>query len=483
MTACREPDEAFRYLRLRLMQKQNRRHMRCVRSFSIPRSVPRSRSALPTRHRRRHVSATMRERLQRVRSACSTFHPRRFEAVGRLSHEGRAAGGQEKAHKSISRCSRAQASRRSVARARAGLPTKGRRSRCVFVRDSLNALPTAFIRRAGLPSAQRLDEVKAGIADDPLAGKTSSTAAPCPRARIFAMFYIRERRLWLLIKTAGHRAVRMSTNRPVPISSERPRASRSAAQLIEAKWNSHIPFAVPAAPETAVAPRLGLRARVAAGTLTALALSRVDGELRARGADRRRDCITGLGCMERRARAPCGDRAAGSLRSRSTRESRAGRSGFRTQILPVEPDRNHGRACLLRWRRSVLGALLAAAALWGDGDRIHWAAVRWGLIAFSRAGTSPISQPGRGSHPDHNLYEVFGSSASSRRDYLYYEGRYGRGRSALRDVSSWPQWDSCVVQVRSRRARNSAVVGASIVVDENPCPRTSSATARFRLLP
>jgi cytochrome c biogenesis protein len=109
----------------------------------------------------------------------------------------------------------------------------------LFVRDSLNAVSDSF--HFGAPvylQLNRYEEVKAsGLQMTRSPGKNIVYGGSLLLVLgIFTMFYIRERRLWLLVQPAsGAVLFAMSTNRPSPeFEREVARHRETLGQLIEA---------------------------------------------------------------------------------------------------------------------------------------------------------------------------------------------------------------------------------------------------------
>jgi cytochrome c biogenesis protein len=126
-----------------------------------------------------------------------------------------------------------------LARSRAGLAAAPPdESTAFFVRDSLNAVSDSF--QFGAPvylQLNRYEEVKAsGFQLTRSPGKSIVyTGSLLLVLGVFAMFYIRERRLWLLVKpTPGAVLFAMSTNRPSPeFEREAARHREAVARLSE----------------------------------------------------------------------------------------------------------------------------------------------------------------------------------------------------------------------------------------------------------
>jgi cytochrome c biogenesis protein len=108
----------------------------------------------------------------------------------------------------------------------------------LFVRDSLNAMSDSF--HFGAPvylQLNRYEEVKAsGLQMTKSPGKNIVYGGSLLLVLgVFAMFYVRERRLWMLVKPAsGTVLFAMSTNRPgVEFETEVARHRRELGKLIE----------------------------------------------------------------------------------------------------------------------------------------------------------------------------------------------------------------------------------------------------------
>jgi cytochrome c biogenesis protein len=188
------------------------------------------------------VSATMRERLaESAERVLELFTRGGFESVADFLGKAVPQAEQEKAAQIYLKVLEGAAFEAlQLSRVSAGRPAAVPDERtALFVRDSLNAVSDSF--HLGAPVYLQLnayEEVKAsGLQMTRSPGKNIVYGGSLLLVLgIFAMFYIRERRLWLLVKpAAGSVLFAMSTNRPSPeFEREAARHREALAQLIEA---------------------------------------------------------------------------------------------------------------------------------------------------------------------------------------------------------------------------------------------------------
>jgi cytochrome c biogenesis protein len=212
MTGMREaPGDAFRYLRLPLDDGAS------LDEFARLRDAVFNKSSYPEVGRRFAMTAakadalseTMRTRLQETAErVLETFSQRGFQSVADFLEKAVPDDEREKAAEIYVRVLQGAAWEAwMLARERAGLkrmeadPAQAR-----FVQDSLNSMSDAFFY--GVPIYMQMsgfDEIKASVFQ-----LTRSPGKPIVYLGcallvlgIFAMFYLRERRLWLLVKPGG----------------------------------------------------------------------------------------------------------------------------------------------------------------------------------------------------------------------------------------------------------------------------------------
>jgi cytochrome c biogenesis protein len=244
MTGVRtNPNEPFRYLRLPLDGDGKLDGHMALRAALL--DTP-GRAELAQRFAKSAtggdgVSATMRERLaESAERVLDLFTRGGFEAVADFLGKAVPPAEQEKAAQIYLKVLEgAGLEALQLSRARSGLaPLAIDETAAAFVRDSLNALSDSF--QYGAPVYLQLnsyDEVKAsGLQMTRSPGKNIVYGGSLFLVLgIFAMFYIRERRLWLLLKpAAGTVLFAMSTNRPGPDFEREVALHRQAlAHLIE----------------------------------------------------------------------------------------------------------------------------------------------------------------------------------------------------------------------------------------------------------
>jgi cytochrome c biogenesis protein len=236
------PSEAFRYMRLPLDEEGR------LDGHMALRAVLFDAQARPEVGRRfaqkavtgEGVSETMRERLaESAQRVLDLFARGGFEAVADFLEKAVPQAEQEKAAQIYLKVLEGAAFEAlQLARSRARVePATADEAAAGFVRDSLNAISDSF--HYGAPVYLQLnqyDEVKAsGLQITRSPGKNIVYLGSLLLVLgVFAMFYVRERRLWLLVKPAGPVLFAMSTKRPSPEFEREAAAHRAAlAQLIE----------------------------------------------------------------------------------------------------------------------------------------------------------------------------------------------------------------------------------------------------------
>jgi cytochrome c biogenesis protein len=246
MTGVRStPNESFRYLRLPLDAEggiEGHMAMRAMLFDPVARAEIARRFALSATAAD-GVGETMRERLaESAERVLELFTRGGFEAVADFLGKAVPPGEQEKAAQvylkvlegagfEAWRLSRINAGRSPAVPDEAG---------ALFVRDSLNAVSDSFHFAAPVYlQLNRFEEVKAsGLQMTRSPGKSIVYGGSLLLVLgIFAMFYVRERRLWLLVKpAAGTVLFAMSTNRPsAEFEREAALHRRALAQLVEEK--------------------------------------------------------------------------------------------------------------------------------------------------------------------------------------------------------------------------------------------------------
>jgi cytochrome c biogenesis protein len=217
------PNEAFRYLRIPVDADGGiEGHMR-LRAVLFDAA---SRSEIARRFARSaggsdSVSGTLRERLaESAERVLQLFADGGFDAVADFLAKAVPQGEQEKAAEIYLKVLEgASYEALQLARIRASLPPAPTdASLALFVRDSLNAISDSF--HFGSPvylQLNRYEEVKAsGLQLTRAPGQNIVYGGSLLLVLgIFAMFYVRERRLWVLVKPAtGETLYAISTNRP-----------------------------------------------------------------------------------------------------------------------------------------------------------------------------------------------------------------------------------------------------------------------------
>jgi cytochrome c biogenesis protein len=215
------PNEQFRYLRLPLDEEARiDGHMR-LRAALLDEGL---RPEIARRFAQNaasggSVSETMRGRLaESAERVLQLFATRGFEAVADFLDKAVPRAEQEKAADVYLKVLEGTALEAlAIVRNRAGLPpAEIDEERMRFVRDSLNAISDSFL--FGAPVYLQLnqyEEVKAtGLQLTRSPGKNIVYLGSLLLVLgVFAMFYIHERRLWLLVKPAGKVLLAMSGNR------------------------------------------------------------------------------------------------------------------------------------------------------------------------------------------------------------------------------------------------------------------------------
>lgn len=204
------PNESFRYLRIPLDDEGRIQSHFALRALLFD---ERSRRDIAQRFARNaasgpEVSATMRDRLaESAERVLELFSRRGFEAVADFLDKAVPKGDQEKAAGIYLRVLEGAAFEAlSLARARAGLaPPDADDAAMRFVRDSLNAISDSF--HYGSPvylQLNQFEEVKAsGLQLTRSPGKNVVYSGSLLLVLgVFALFYVRERRIWLLVKPA-----------------------------------------------------------------------------------------------------------------------------------------------------------------------------------------------------------------------------------------------------------------------------------------
>jgi len=246
MTGVRSaPNETFRYLRLPLDAEGGIEAHMSVRAMLFDR-VARTElarrfalSATPGDG----ISETMRERLaESAERVLELFTRGGFEAVADFLGKAVPPAEQEKAAQVYLKVLEGVGFEAvQLSRVKAGRPRAAPdEASAQFVRDSLNAVSDSF--HFGAPvylQLNRYEEIKAsGLQMTRSPGKSIVYGGSLLLVLgVFAMFYVRERRLWLLVKpAAGAVLFAMSTNRPSPeFEREAALHRRALSQLIEDK--------------------------------------------------------------------------------------------------------------------------------------------------------------------------------------------------------------------------------------------------------
>jgi cytochrome c biogenesis protein len=238
------PNEPFRYLRLPLDPDGSLQGHMSLRAILFDPAV---RPEIAQRFaqnaaRGESVNETMRERLaESAERVLDLFTRGGFEAVADFLGKAVPENEQEKAAQVYLKVLEGAAFEAlQVSRSRAKLaPVVPDEAIAVFVRDSLNAMSDSF--HFGSPvylQLNRYEEVKAsGLQITRSPGKNIVYGGSLLLVLgVFAMFYVRERRMWLLLKpAAGAVLFAMSTNRPSPEFEREVALHRAAfAQLVEA---------------------------------------------------------------------------------------------------------------------------------------------------------------------------------------------------------------------------------------------------------
>lgn len=238
------PNEAFKYLRLPLDAEGTIEGHMAMRAVLFN---PAARADIARRFAQEAaagdgVSATMRERLaESAERVLELFSRGGFETVADFLGKAVPQAEQEKAAQVYLKVLEGAAFQAlQLARTQAGrAPAPSDEATGIFVRDSLNAVSDSF--HFGAPvylQLNRYDEVKAsGLQMTRSPGKNIVYGGSLLLVLgVFAMFYIRERRLWLLVQpAAGAVLFAMSTNRASPeFEREAARHREALAQLIEA---------------------------------------------------------------------------------------------------------------------------------------------------------------------------------------------------------------------------------------------------------
>lgn len=244
MTGVRAtPNEAFRYLRLPLDADGSIEGHMALRAVLFDSAA---RAQIAQRFARSaaagdSVSATMRERLaESAERVLELFTRGGFEAVADFLGKAVPQAEQEKAAQVYLKVLEGagfeafQLTRENAKRP----PATPDDATAQFVRDSLNAVSDSF--HFGAPvylQLNRYEEVKAsGLQVTRSPGKNIVYGGSLLLVLgVFAMFYVRERRLWLLVQpAAGAVLFAMSTNRPSPeFEREAALHRETLAQLIE----------------------------------------------------------------------------------------------------------------------------------------------------------------------------------------------------------------------------------------------------------
>ena len=245
MTGVRaSPNEAFRYLRLPLDAEGGIEGHMAMRAALFD---PASRTQIAQRFARGavagdSVSATMRERLaESAERVLELFTRGGFEAVADFLGKAVPQADQEKAaqvYLKVLEGAGFEAFHLARANARQP-PAAADDASAQFVRDSLNAVSDSF--HFGAPvylQLNRYEEIKASgfqMTRSPGQGIVYGGSLLLVLG-VFAMFYVRERRLWLLVQpAAGAVLFAMSTNRPSPeFEREAAHHRQALTQLIEA---------------------------------------------------------------------------------------------------------------------------------------------------------------------------------------------------------------------------------------------------------
>jgi cytochrome c biogenesis protein len=238
------PNESFRYLRIPLDREGSIHGYMSLRALLFDAAVrPEiARRFAQSAARGEAVNETMRERLaESAERVLDLFTRGGFEAVADFLGKAVPENEQEKAAQVYLKVLEGAAFEAlQVVRSTAKLPPiVPDEATAFFVRDSLNAVSDSF--HFGSPvylQLNRYEEVKAsGLQMTRSPGKNIVYGGSLLLVvGVFAMFYVRERRMWLLVKpTAGAVLFAMSTNRPSPEFEREVALHRAAfAQLIEA---------------------------------------------------------------------------------------------------------------------------------------------------------------------------------------------------------------------------------------------------------
>jgi cytochrome c biogenesis protein len=246
MTGVRSaPNETFRYLRLPLDAEGGIEGHMAMRATLFD---PAARTEIARRFAQSAtaadgVSETMRERLaESAERVLELFTRGGFEAVADFLGKAVPSAEQEKAAQVYLKVLEgAGFEAMQISRANAGRPRAAPdEASAQFVRDSLNAVSDSF--HFGAPvylQLNRYEEIKAsGLQMTRSPGKSIVYGGSLLLVLgIFAMFYVRERRLWLLLKpAAGAVLFAMSTNRPsAEFEREAALHRQTLSQLIEDK--------------------------------------------------------------------------------------------------------------------------------------------------------------------------------------------------------------------------------------------------------
>ena len=237
------PNEAFRYLRLPLdIDGTLDSHMALRAILFDARARPDiARRFAASAAQGGSVNETMRERLaESAERVLDLFARGGFEGVADFLAKAVPQGEQEKAAEVYLKVLEGSAYEAlQLVRAREKLPPAAMdEATAIFVRDSLNAISDSF--QFGAPvylQLNRYDEVKAsGLQMTRSPGKNIVYGGSLLLVLgVFAMFYVRERRLWLLVKPSDATVLfAMSTNRPSPeFEREVARHRESLAQLVK----------------------------------------------------------------------------------------------------------------------------------------------------------------------------------------------------------------------------------------------------------
>jgi cytochrome c biogenesis protein len=238
------PNESFRYLRIPLDADGGIQGHMALRAILFDSEARRdiARRFAKNAAGGEAANETMRERLaESAERVLDLFTRGGFEAVADFLGKAVPENEQEKAAQVYLKVLEGTAfEAMELGRSRAGLPPAAAdETTAFFVRDSLNAVSDSF--HFGAPvylQLNRYEEVKAsGLQMTRSPGKSIVYAGSLFLVLgVFAMFYIRERRLWLLVKpAAGTVLFAMSTNRPSPEFEREVALHRKALeQLIEA---------------------------------------------------------------------------------------------------------------------------------------------------------------------------------------------------------------------------------------------------------